>query len=71
MKKARLISLIALTLCFMIVFASCGAGSALKYFDDDYDDEFDDELGAEFAEVYGDVGEDDFDEEEFLEEEDE
>jgi hypothetical protein len=38
---------------------------------DGFDDEFDDELGAEFAEVYGDVGEDDFDEEEFLEEEDE
>ena len=38
MKKVRLISLIALTLCFMMVFASCGGGNAIKYFENDYEE---------------------------------
>ena len=39
MKKAKIFSLIALTLCFIMVFASCGAGSMLKYFDPDLEEE--------------------------------
>jgi len=35
MKKAKIFSLVALTLCFIMVFASCGAGSMLKYYNTD------------------------------------
>ncbi|MBR2473584.1 MAG: hypothetical protein IKB51_00950 [Clostridia bacterium] len=39
MKKAKIISLVALTLCFIMVFASCGAGSMLKYYNTDVEPE--------------------------------
>lgn len=39
MKKAKIFSLIALTLCFIMVFASCGAGSMMKYFNPDVEEE--------------------------------
>jgi len=39
MKKAKIFSLIALTLCFIMVFASCGAGSMLKYYNTDIEED--------------------------------
>ncbi len=38
MKKTKFIALIALTLCFVMVLASCGAAGELKYYNSDFDD---------------------------------